>query len=254
MSRAHYVENVLGVSGSGALSLMAGATVHIYDAGTTTPIAQTIYDSDGGSGTLSNPLTSDANGKVEFWLATAARVDLAVSKTGFTSQTRTVDVEDAPVAEGASVGDVPTWDGTKYVPQAPSGGGVQVSAPVTLMSADLLALHTTAKLLVAAVPGKTIIPVRLHFRYHRGLVDYTVDPALQWHVGYGDEVSSDNYQFDGAAYLFTQGDDAEQIPGAWTRYTNPSSILRGSPLTLLADRALMDGNGTVDVTTAYLLA
>ena len=159
MSRAHYVENVLGVSGSGALSLMAGATVHVYDEGTTTPIAQTIYDSDGGSGTLSNPLTSDANGKVEFWLATAARVDLVVSKTGFTSQTRTVDVEDAPVAEGASVGDVPTWDGSKYVPQAPSGGGsgLTLLGPFVVNYDDAGLLDGNALVVLATLSAGTIV-------------------------------------------------------------------------------------------------
>ena len=156
MPRAHYVENVLGVSGSGALSLMAGATVHVYDAGTTTPIAQTIYDSDGGSGTLSNPLTSDANGKVEFWLDTPARVDLAMIKTGFTSQTRTVDVEDTPTqattadldllagfaAANGTDGQVATLSGGKLVPQAPGGGS---GVPEVLLYADLVAAGDTTQ-------------------------------------------------------------------------------------------------------------
>lgn len=126
MARAHFADVLIGTSGTGSLSLLDGATVHVYDQGTTTPISQTIYAADSGGTTIANPLTSDANGKVEFWLDTPARVDLAASKTGFSPSIRTVDVEAAPSG---------------------GGSGVQV-ATVEISSAELLVLDTTPKVLV----------------------------------------------------------------------------------------------------------
>ena len=43
--------------------------------------------------------------------------------TGTISATVWAKLGDVQMGSGANVGDVPTWDGNKYVPQAPSGGG-----------------------------------------------------------------------------------------------------------------------------------
>ena len=228
MSRAHYVENVLGVSGSGALSLMAGATVHVYDAGTMTPIAQTIYDSDGGSGTLSNPLTSDANGKVEFWLDTPARVDLAVSKTGFTAQTRTVDVEDAPSGGGGS-----TW----------------ITVPVS--SAELLDLHNMPKELVAAPgAGKWVFPLHVFYHFiphgtpYGGSGNLAVQDANADNIWFGYQNFPVGYTNEDMAYL-TPWNSANQDAGAADANTALVLALRGG------GAALTDGNGTLEVTIEY---
>lgn len=89
--RAHFVgtlENTL------TSEVLAGATVTVRQQGTSTPIVETIYSVDDvvGSTTLSNPLTSDANGLVEFYLADPKRVDLFVQKSGHPDRTFTVDV------------------------------------------------------------------------------------------------------------------------------------------------------------------
>lgn len=225
MSRAHYVENVLGVSGSGALSLMAGATVHVYDEGTTDHIAQTIYDSDSGGGTLSNPLTSDANGKVEFWLATAARVDLAVSKVGFTSQTRTVDVEDAPSG----------YKTTHFTREM------------------LLDLHNTAvDLWPAPAADAVLLPRRIITRFvpaTESPVDYEFDPGTSFLTYYG--TASATGSADTAFLPLSDqtgciGTLTSPVPGGSNG--GPTSDYAGQPLRLKLDLPLTSGNGTLDVT------
>ena len=67
-------------------AILTSATVNVYDPGTVSAIAATIYDKNGG--TLSNPLTSDATtGLIDFYLSVAQDVDLVVSKNGFTTRT-----------------------------------------------------------------------------------------------------------------------------------------------------------------------
>lgn len=64
------------------------ATVEVFEPGTTTKIAETIYVADDpDTGVYPNPFTSDANGIAQFFLANAKRVDLRFSKSGFTTQT-----------------------------------------------------------------------------------------------------------------------------------------------------------------------
>lgn len=62
----------------------------VYEAGTTTPIAATMYDAD--DVVLLNPLTADAQGTVVFFLDDAQRVDLYVEADGYAASTATVDV------------------------------------------------------------------------------------------------------------------------------------------------------------------
>jgi hypothetical protein len=93
MARAHYVDTILGLSGAGTLSLLAGASVTVCNQGTTTPISATLYavDDSVGNTTKTNPFTSSESGMVEFYLAVAARVDLLVTKAGYATVRRTVD-------------------------------------------------------------------------------------------------------------------------------------------------------------------
>lgn len=95
MARAHFRESVIGRNtGDGnRLNALAAASVYVYQQGTTTPITDTIYSANTGTGTLTNPLTADSEGVVEFWLERPQRVDLVVTKTGFTSVRVTVDVQ-----------------------------------------------------------------------------------------------------------------------------------------------------------------
>lgn len=73
------------------MHVLGGATVHVYETGTTTPLTQTMYTTATGSTVLSNPLTSTADGTIEFYVDTTTRADLAISKAGYNSVTITID-------------------------------------------------------------------------------------------------------------------------------------------------------------------
>ncbi len=84
MARAHIVTYALDSEGRP----IGGATVRVYEPGTTTSIAQTIYAADSPSMvTKANPFTSDADGRIEFYLDNPQFVDLNVSKVGYDTKT-----------------------------------------------------------------------------------------------------------------------------------------------------------------------
>jgi hypothetical protein len=97
VARAHFADVVFLPFGGFA----GGASIQLVDQGTSTPISATIYDSDAGAGTLANPLTANATGEFEFFLAAAARIDLLITAQGVTER-HTVDVN---VVGGAGVSD-----------------------------------------------------------------------------------------------------------------------------------------------------
>lgn len=85
---------------------ISGASVSVYEPNTITPIGETIYADDSGVDTLANPLTSDANGTILFYLELPRRVDLLVSKAGYADQTiPDVPVEPDPSASGETNSD-----------------------------------------------------------------------------------------------------------------------------------------------------
>lgn len=91
--RAHFQDIVVSKSGSDTPGVLGGASVKVCEPYTTTAIAETIYDSPDGAGTLSNPLTADSDGIVEFWLAAEKTVTLVVTKAGYLTRSWTVQVE-----------------------------------------------------------------------------------------------------------------------------------------------------------------
>jgi hypothetical protein len=98
--RAHYRDTLLGQRSDGAVIPLAGASVAVYQTGTTLPVGFPLYATAGGVAVLPNPLTADPAGAIEFWTDTDERVDLAVSAAGYAPQTVTVDT----IAEGAGTG------------------------------------------------------------------------------------------------------------------------------------------------------
>lgn len=93
---------------------LPGATVTVYQEGTTTPLADAIYADSVGGATLANPVTADADGVVEFFLEVNRRVDLRVVKAGYATQTVTEDVVgDTVMADaGAQVFNVVAYGAT----------------------------------------------------------------------------------------------------------------------------------------------
>ena len=83
-SRAHLLWQWLDEFGN----RIPAATVEVFEPGTTTKVAETIYVADDpDTGVYPNPFTSDANGIASFFMTNAKRVDLRFSKSGYTTQT-----------------------------------------------------------------------------------------------------------------------------------------------------------------------
>lgn len=100
---------------------IAGASITVYQVGTTTAITETIYQHATGASTLANPFTADSLGQFRFYLDKSKRVVLKVSATGYTAYTlQDVDVvrtgED-PTALVVAADDADDWQklGAHYV-------------------------------------------------------------------------------------------------------------------------------------------
>lgn len=92
-SRAHFMEHLTDLQGNA----LSGASITLRDQGTTDPISETIFVADDPDAAVhANPLTADATGKIEFYLAAAKRLDLFIEKPGFAAKTVTVDVLKLP--------------------------------------------------------------------------------------------------------------------------------------------------------------
>ena len=82
MSRAHRYDS-LEVIRNGVRTALPGATLYVYAPGTTTQLS--VLTSAGVA--VTQPLTTDANGYYDIYLTDPQFVDLAYSKTGYTSGT-----------------------------------------------------------------------------------------------------------------------------------------------------------------------
>lgn len=80
---------------AGAFVAVSGASIRVYQLGTTTNITETMYASDSGATTLSNPLTTDSVGRYEAFRSPAGPVTLRISGTGIA----TYDATDAFVSD-----------------------------------------------------------------------------------------------------------------------------------------------------------
>jgi hypothetical protein len=171
--RAHFVDTVQAVSPTGSLVLLSGATVTVVTQGTSTPVSATLYAHDDSvdNATKANPFTTGGDGTVDFYLTTAARVDLLLTKTGYTTVRRTVDVSNPSSGGGSS--------------------GPLQSKATTLNAAALLALDTVAVDLMGADPaeGMTAVPVAAWLENDDGGTDYTTSANL-W-IGYANDPLGD---------------------------------------------------------------
>lgn len=104
MARARYFEVAKDTGGRP----LTGVTVDVYQPGTTTPITETIYAAATGTATLTSPLSVNAQGELEFFLAAPKRVDLRWVKSGYTAETHAADVLDAEHAHSGTYAPVVT--------------------------------------------------------------------------------------------------------------------------------------------------
>lgn len=84
MSYYHFRATVRGlVAAEGAMQALASSTVNVYQPGTSTAVAFTLYSDSTLSPTLSNPITNPTNGIVDIYLAAPQSFDLYVTSSGF---------------------------------------------------------------------------------------------------------------------------------------------------------------------------
>lgn len=115
MSRAHCRETIINRSGA----TRAGVQVTVCEAGTDTPIAQTMYAAVLGGGDLTNPLTTDANGQLSFFLDNEQYVNMHVDDVSVVE-----DIEYVPVLRPGLGGN--TMTGT-VDPSAGAGVAAELS-------------------------------------------------------------------------------------------------------------------------------
>lgn len=101
---------------------IAGASIAVYQVGTTTAITETIYQDATGASTLANPFTTDSLGQFRFYLDKSKRVDLKVSATGYPMPYTLQDVDvvrtgEDPTSIVVAANGVPDWQklGAHYV-------------------------------------------------------------------------------------------------------------------------------------------
>lgn len=146
MARAHVRQVLQNPDGS----VLTGAEVRVLQAGSLTLIAQTMYTTDSGSTTLSNPFTCE-DGVVEFFLDIPERVQLGYTPPGGTEQFALVDAEpdasglvqaafaftitNGPVPDkplvGNNDGETATFKDLPVDPDAPTGAGESQANPAT---------------------------------------------------------------------------------------------------------------------------
>lgn len=95
-SRAHYHDTITGKRADSSLVVLDSATVQVNQVGTSTPLDVPIYAARTGASTRTNPFTIAADGIIDFWLDVNAEVDIVISKSGYGSQTISVEVLSFP--------------------------------------------------------------------------------------------------------------------------------------------------------------
>jgi hypothetical protein len=83
MARARLRYTVSDVNGK----RLVGAAVYVYEPNSSTPISETIYADETGVDTLANPLETDVNGAILFYLESPKRVDLKIVAAGYADLT-----------------------------------------------------------------------------------------------------------------------------------------------------------------------
>lgn len=150
VARSHYRDIAYGQDpDTGFLQLVQYPSITVYEPGTTTPLAQTLYAARSGGTTLANPFTGDQYGTVEFWLATPQSVRLVVTGVGIGSVTLDYEATITNPDDLISTAGGKTIDGTLLI--APSSGeaaggmGVQSTGRVGFLDSatvDLSAAST----------------------------------------------------------------------------------------------------------------
>jgi hypothetical protein len=96
MPRAQFRDTIMLRAPGGYLVIPpSGTTATLYDVGTTTRIGEPIYADASSPTILTNPVSADVNGQINFWLAEERELDLLVQTAGYGTQRLTVTTDSA---------------------------------------------------------------------------------------------------------------------------------------------------------------
>ena len=98
--RAQFRDTVMLRYPNGGLGVPPGATVNLYDVGTTSPIVGTIWADASGTATLPNPMPTGNDGAIDFWLDMERELDVVVSCGGYDTVRVTVTTDSASGGDG----------------------------------------------------------------------------------------------------------------------------------------------------------
>jgi hypothetical protein len=155
-----------------------------------------------------------------------------------------------PISGTPVVGDTLIWNGTLWVPAAPSV--LVVTVPIT--ANEIKALHTTPKQLIAAPGvGKFLFPQRILFDFTPGAVPYTNPNGSSFYAIYGTppDTGSNRVTYYDAATLTNAGRTISPEPVALVDYA--ASVVLNKAINFTLDQAVLLGDGTLAVTVVYLV-
>lgn len=158
MSRAHIYKVFENADGS----VIVGQTVRVLDPDTSDPVTDSLYTTDAGSSTRSNPFTAD-DGKVEFYLDISKRVRLGITPVGGSEFFVVTDVY--PRADGVVTAAVDNLSlGTPvegYIPIVNGSGQFDYVDPSTIGDGGALTVNSQSgasyQLVVADCNGRTVV-------------------------------------------------------------------------------------------------
>jgi len=165
MARAHFSSELLSSSSdtltsSGGASvraaiIVAGATITVYESDGSTSLGVTMYAAATGGTTKTNPFTADATtGEWDFYLDAPRRVVIEISKTGFTTETHTVDVPVASAdhAAGIQFGETGRSAGSADLRITHTTGGSDNDGVISIEAVDTAGLKSA---ILQLVPGSS---------------------------------------------------------------------------------------------------
>jgi hypothetical protein len=169
------------------------------------------------------------------------------SVSGGSSGTKLAPILIDPTTPPSS-GDTLVFSGTLWVPQVP--GGPKVSPAITISSADLLALDTVRKQVLAA-PGAGFVRLALWAAYRMvpGATPYTIDPGEGIAMRYGTGAATAGPFLDGELILAATAPTLSTLLGSG--YQDLLSAFENQPTTLVATAPITAGNGHLVLTLSY---
>src|SRR6516162_8039251 len=102
--RAQFRDTVMLRYPNGGLGVPPGATVNLYDVGTSSPIVGTIWADASSTATLPNPMPTGDDGAIDFWLDVERELDVVVTCSGYEPVRVTVTTDSASGGGGGGSG------------------------------------------------------------------------------------------------------------------------------------------------------